>query len=197
MAVGCRIQKPVRQFCVFAGVVHADARGDLDGVVGHEQTAVFNPEFFTAERKPVVGDGESEQFRHLAGTAADVGGDASFAGALQHQFLAVGGDDAADEHGVGNVLGVGDEVEQMVHSVAEIDVCDAALVVHHVVAVRASSPEGMRRAVGSALVRLRLVDDAAGELPVHPREQELADQVARQRHDIVREEIVFRQFHCR
>ena len=189
--------EPIRPLRVLPGIVHPDARGDLDGTVRDEQPAILDPQPVTAERQPVVFDRNPQQFRYFARPDADVAGDFPFARAVKHQLLAVGGHDAPDEHRIGNVRSVGHEVEQMVHAVAKIDVGDPALTVHHFVAFRAPAPEGVRRAVVRALVGFRLANHAARELPVHRREQGFPDEVARNRHHIVREKIVFRQFHCR
>lgn len=74
--------------------------------------------------------------------------------------------DRADEDGMGRPFGVGDDIEQVVHAVAEIDVGDAAALKHHFGALCAPSAKGVAGPIGDAGVGFGFDDDPAGEVAI-------------------------------
>ena len=97
---------------------------------------------------------------------------------------------AAYQHRIGHALHVGDEIQHVVHPVAQIHVRPAALGIHHLVALRATPAESVRTSVGEAFVRLRFGDITSGNLSVNLREDIFPQQITRQENHIRIQKIV-------
>lgn len=99
--------------------------------------------------------------------------------------LACGGMDATDQHGMWNVLLVGDHVEQVMDAIAEVHICSSSPRIHGFIAFRSSSTERMRCTVGDPGIGFRLGDEPTGDLPIDPCDQQFPEQFTGDAHHII------------
>lgn len=145
---------------------------------------VFEPEMRTCKGKGVVVEGEAEGLADGAGAVCESAVDFFLVAALEHGVDAGEGLEGADEDGMGCFGVVCDDVEEVVHAVAEVDVGDAAGLIHHFGAWGPPVAVGMARPVGSAGIRFGFGDDAAGEVAVDIGVEVFTEQLVGNRDDI-------------
>jgi len=93
-----------------------------------------------------------------------------------HVGEAVCGVEGADEDGMRGLLGASDDVEEGVEAIAEVDVGDAACMVHDFGTGGAFAAIGMAGAVGDAGIAFGFGDDASGEVAIDVGAEELAEE---------------------
>lgn len=165
-------------------------------VFGRDDVApVFEPERRAGRVESLAGEfrAQSQRDGQRAGAGRKGRGEARHLAPFEHNFQTLNGFHAPDEYCVGHAFGRGDDIEQVVNAVAQINIGAAAFREHDLRARRAAVAEGVAGAVVGRAVGFGLGNAARRAEAVKLGDEHFAQQVTGDLHDIGAEKKFSRQ----